>query len=63
MVGVSSGKVLGAVGSGGVRLAPQTQEGSTVSHSQGVSRLDMCSPLHPHLQLCLLITQAQCDLS
>ncbi|KAK2851392.1 hypothetical protein Q5P01_007668 [Channa striata] len=27
--GVSSGEVLGALSSGGVRLAPQTQEGST----------------------------------
>lgn len=41
--GVSSEEVLGALGSGGVRLAPQTQEGSTVSHSQGVSRLDTCA--------------------
>lgn len=41
LAGVSSGEVLGALGSG-VMLVPQTQEGNTVSHSQGVSRLDTC---------------------
>ncbi len=58
--GVSSSRGLGCTGFRGVRLAPQTQEGSTVSHSQGVSRLDTCVPSRtPHLQLCLLISEAQ----
>lgn len=36
----------------GVRLAPQTQEGSTVSHSQGGLKAGhLCSLSDPHLQL------------
>lgn len=43
----------------GVRLPPQTQEGNTVSHSPGVSRLDTGGPSQTlHLKLCLLITRA-----
>lgn len=61
--GVSSGEVSGAVGSGGVRLAPQTQEDSTVSHSRGEGGCQgwtLVFPLSdPHLQPRLLITGAE----
>lgn len=39
--GVPSGEVQRVRG---VRLAPEAQEGSAVSHSRGVSRLDACVP-------------------
>lgn len=43
----------------GVRQTPEEQEGSTVSHSRGVSRLDACVPSRTaNLQLRLFLTGA-----
>lgn len=43
----------------GVRQAPEAQEGSAVSHSRGVSRLDACVPSRNlNLQLRLFLTGA-----